>query len=76
MLSRSIRRSIASPLRQRFVAPAARPAFSRFVTTDAASSHAERDQVPEVGDPDALSGKAYRAAATESGMRWLTGAVR
>ena len=49
MLSRSIRRSIASPLRQRFVAPAARPAFtSRFVTTDAASSHAERDQVPEV----------------------------
>jgi len=51
MLSRSIRRSIASPLRQRFVAPAARPAFtSRFVTTDAASSHAERDQVPESDD--------------------------
>ena len=41
MLSRTLRRSIASPLRRNAFAPAAtRPAF-RSVTTDAASSHAE-----------------------------------
>mgnify|MGYP004503024663 CR=1 FL=1 len=69
MLSRTIRRSIASPLRQRFVAPAARPAFGRFVTTDAASSHAERDQVPEVGQPLCVPiGAAAAAAAAAAAM--------
>ena len=48
MLSRTIRRSLGSPLRRSIVAPAARPAFSRFVTTDAASSHVQRENVPEV----------------------------
>lgn len=47
MLSRTIRRSIASPFRRNVVAPAARPAF-RFVTTDAASSHTDPENVPEV----------------------------
>ncbi|KAJ4355801.1 alpha subunit of pyruvate dehydrogenase [Didymosphaeria variabile] len=48
MLSRTIRRSIASPLRRNvFVPAAARPAF-RTVTTDAASSHAE--EVPKEDD--------------------------
>ena len=46
MLSRTIRRNIASPLRRNVFAPAAaRPAF-RTVTTDAASAHAEG--VPKV----------------------------
>jgi pyruvate dehydrogenase E1 component alpha subunit len=48
MLSRTFRRSIASPLRRSVAAPiASRPAF-RSVTTDAASSHADRAEVPEV----------------------------
>lgn len=47
MLSRTIRRSIASPFRRNVAAPAARPAF-RFVTTDAASSHTDKEAVPEV----------------------------
>jgi pyruvate dehydrogenase E1 component alpha subunit len=50
MLSRTIRRSLGSPLRRSVVAPAARPAFSRFVTTDAASSHVQRENVPESDD--------------------------
>ncbi|KAF2112649.1 dehydrogenase E1 component-domain-containing protein [Lophiotrema nucula] len=50
MLSRSLRRSIASPLRRNAAfAPAARPAF-RFVTTDAASSHADKEAVPKEDD--------------------------
>jgi hypothetical protein len=49
MLSRTFRRSIASPLRRGVAAPiATRPAF-RSVTTDAASSHTERENVPQVG---------------------------
>ena len=49
MLSRSIRRSIASPLRRNVFVPAvARPVF-RTVTTDAASAHAEG--VPKVRSP-------------------------
>jgi hypothetical protein len=52
MLSRTIRRSIASPFRRNVVAPAARPAF-RFVTTDAASSQADPANVPSVrGHPE------------------------
>jgi hypothetical protein len=47
MLSRTIRRSIASPFRRNVIAPAARPAF-RFVTTDAASSHTDPANVPSV----------------------------
>ncbi|KAF2788215.1 hypothetical protein K505DRAFT_379040 [Melanomma pulvis-pyrius CBS 109.77] len=50
MLSRAIRRSIASPLRRNAFAPvAARPAF-RTVTTDAASSHADKEAVPKEDD--------------------------
>jgi pyruvate dehydrogenase E1 component alpha subunit len=49
MLSRTIRRSIASPLRRNAFAPAARPAF-RTVTTDAASSHADKEAVPKEDD--------------------------
>ncbi|KAF2191504.1 hypothetical protein K469DRAFT_720538 [Zopfia rhizophila CBS 207.26] len=47
MLSRSIRRSIALPLRRN--AFAARPAY-RSVTTDAASSHADKEAVPKEDD--------------------------
>ncbi|CAN9439337.1 unnamed protein product [Alternaria alternata] len=50
MLSRTIRRNIASPFRRNVVAPAARPAFSRFVTTDAASSHTDPANVPSEDD--------------------------
>ncbi|KAH7110555.1 dehydrogenase E1 component-domain-containing protein [Dendryphion nanum] len=49
MLSRTIRRNIASPLRRNAFAPAARPAF-RTVTTDAASSHADREAIPKEDD--------------------------
>jgi len=50
MLSRTLRKSFAAPLRRNAFAPIAagqRPAF-RTVTTDAASSHADRDSVPSV----------------------------
>lgn len=62
MLSRSIRRGLASAprqiSRQPFVTtvsrtPAIRPTFAhvaRTVTTDAASSHAEREKVPKEDD--------------------------
>ncbi|KAG9376615.1 Pyruvate dehydrogenase E1 component protein [Pyrenophora tritici-repentis] len=49
MLSRTIRRSIASPFRRNVIAPAARPAF-RSVTTDAASSHTDPANVPAEDD--------------------------
>ncbi|KAF2277935.1 uncharacterized protein EI97DRAFT_432029 [Westerdykella ornata] len=49
MLSRTIRRSLASPLRRNVLAPATRPAF-RSVTTDAASSHADKESVPKEDD--------------------------
>ena len=47
MLSRTIRRNISSPLRRNVFTPAPRPAF-RFVTTDAASSHTDPENVPQV----------------------------
>lgn len=43
MLVRALRRGGALPLRQRAIVPLAR----RTVTTDAASSHAEKEHVPE-----------------------------
>ncbi|KAF1961929.1 pyruvate dehydrogenase E1 component subunit alpha [Byssothecium circinans] len=49
MFSRTIRRSIGSPLRRQTLAPvAARNA--RRVTTDAASSHADKEAVPKEDD--------------------------
>jgi hypothetical protein len=50
MFARTLRKSIASPLRRNAFVPVTRPAF-RTVTTDAASSHADKESVPEVGPP-------------------------
>jgi pyruvate dehydrogenase E1 component alpha subunit len=49
MFSRALRRSVATPLRRNAFAPATRPAY-RTVTTDAASSHADKDAVPKEDD--------------------------
>ncbi|KAF2497873.1 hypothetical protein BU16DRAFT_525456 [Lophium mytilinum] len=49
MFSRTLRASVAAPLRRSVFAPVARPAF-RTVTTDAASSHADKDSVPSEDD--------------------------
>lgn len=50
MFARTLRKSIASPLRRNAFVPVTRSAF-RTVTTDAASSHADKESVPEVGPP-------------------------
>ncbi|OCK99110.1 uncharacterized protein K441DRAFT_628444 [Cenococcum geophilum 1.58] len=49
MFARTLRKSIASPLRRNAFVPVTRPAF-RTVTTDAASSHADKESVPEEDD--------------------------
>lgn len=48
MFSRALRTKAATPLRRVYAAPIA---ARRAVTTDAASSHADRDAVPSVSGP-------------------------
>lgn len=62
-MSRVLKAPCALPLRQRaFPAPLAK-GLARTVTTDAASSHAEKEQVPEVG----LASMVHRQPANIAG---------
>ena len=60
MLSRALRIPCAPPLRQNAFTPLAKrsvgPWARRTVTTDAASSHAEKEHVPEVSNSDCAVG--------------------
>lgn len=49
MFSRALRQGVAAPARRQAFRPAA-ACVRRTVTTDAASSHAEREHVPEADD--------------------------
>jgi len=48
MFSRALRRGFAAPARRQAFAPSSLSSLRRAVTTDAASSHVEKEHVPEV----------------------------
>jgi len=63
MLSRALRTSWGVPLRR----SALSPLVKRTVTTDAASAHADKDEVPEVASPNAIETVKYANLTAQTG---------